>query len=221
MPVRTTAWPPGTPCWIDYGAADIESATAFYAGVLDWTYIGGEPEYGGYLTCQATGHAAAGMAPQQDPTDPPRWTTYFATDDIDASAARITENAGTVLVPPMDVGPRGGWQSRSTRRAIRSACGRRVSTPGSRSTTSPTRWSGPRPRSRIRRLARRIITRRSSVFGSTPLKAWTATPPSPSGISRSAVSATTNPAVPKVGRPASRWRRPTRRSRRSSRGMAR
>jgi predicted enzyme related to lactoylglutathione lyase len=65
MPVRTTAWPPGTPCWIDYGAADIESATAFYAGVLDWTYVGGEPEYGGYLTCQATGHAAAGMAPQQ------------------------------------------------------------------------------------------------------------------------------------------------------------
>lgn len=107
MPTRDTAWPAGTPCWIDYGAADIDAAKAFYTDVLGWTYTGGEPEYGGYLTCRTKGHAAAGMAPQMDPDEPPRWTTYFATDDADAAAARISEAGGTVAVQPMDVGPMG------------------------------------------------------------------------------------------------------------------
>jgi predicted enzyme related to lactoylglutathione lyase len=107
MPTRDTAWPAGTPCWVDYGAADVEAAKAFYTDVLGWSYTGGEPEYGGYLSCQTRSHAAAGMGPQMDPADPPRWTTYFATDDADAAAARITEAGGTVVMAPMDVGPLG------------------------------------------------------------------------------------------------------------------
>lgn len=107
MPTRDTRWPAGTPCWIDYGAADLDAAKAFYANLLGWSYSGGEPEFGGYLTAEKNGLAAAGMAPQMDPADPPRWTTYFATDDADATAARITAAGGAVLVPPMDVGPMG------------------------------------------------------------------------------------------------------------------
>jgi len=30
MPTRDTAWPAGTPCWVDYGAADVDAAKAFY-----------------------------------------------------------------------------------------------------------------------------------------------------------------------------------------------
>lgn len=107
MPTRDTAWPNGTPCWIDYGAADLSAAQAFYADVLGWTYAGGAPEHGGYLTCLRGDHAAAGLAPQQDPSDPPRWTTYFAADDAEATAARITAAGGTLVVPPMEVGPMG------------------------------------------------------------------------------------------------------------------
>jgi predicted enzyme related to lactoylglutathione lyase len=108
MPTRDTNWPNGTPCWIDYGAADIAAAKAFYSEVLGWTYEGGDdPQYGGYLTCQTKGRAAAGMAPQQDPNDPPKWMTYFAADDLDATAKRITEAGGTLLFEPMDVGPMG------------------------------------------------------------------------------------------------------------------
>jgi hypothetical protein len=107
MPTRDTAWPNGTPCWIDYGVPDVEGAKALYATVLGWTYDEGDPAYGGYLTCRVDGKAAAGMAPQMDPNDPPRWTTYFATDDAAAAARRITESGGTVLVQPMEVGPMG------------------------------------------------------------------------------------------------------------------
>ena len=107
MPTRDTAWPAGTPCWVDYGATDVAAAQSFYADVLGWTYTDGDPEFGGYLNCQAKDRAAAGMGPQMDPSDPPRWTTYFAADDAAAGAAKITEAGGTVLVTPMEVGPLG------------------------------------------------------------------------------------------------------------------
>lgn len=107
MPARDTAWPDGTPCWVDYGAADVDAAKTFYTDVLGWTYTGGEEEYGGYLTCESSGRGAAGMAPQTDPSDPPKWTTYFATSDAEAAVAGINEAGGKVVVPPMEVGPMG------------------------------------------------------------------------------------------------------------------
>lgn len=107
MPNRDTAWPNGTPCWIDYNAPDFDAVKAFYADVFGWTYTGGEPEYGGYLTCRTKDREAAGLGPQQDPSIPPQWTTYFATDDVDASCERISQASGTVMFPPMTVGPLG------------------------------------------------------------------------------------------------------------------
>jgi predicted enzyme related to lactoylglutathione lyase len=107
MPTRDTPWPNGTPCWVDLGTPDLDAAKAFYTSVLGWTYTGGEPEYGGYARAQKDGRDAAGIGPQMIPDDPPRWTTYFATDDADDTAARVADAGGTVLGPPMDVGPFG------------------------------------------------------------------------------------------------------------------
>jgi uncharacterized protein len=107
MPTRDTPWPNGTPCWVDYGASDLDAAKAFYSDLLGWEYTGGEPEFGGYLNATRNGQPAAGLGPQQDPNDPPRWTTYFATDDAAAAAGRIRDAGGTVLVEPMEVGPMG------------------------------------------------------------------------------------------------------------------
>ena len=47
------------------------------------------------------------MGPQMDPADPPRWTTYFATEDAEATAAQVSDAGGTVVMQPMDVGPMG------------------------------------------------------------------------------------------------------------------
>ena len=38
---------------------------------------------------------------------PPHWSVTFAMDDADASAAKVTELGGEVLVPPFDAGPTG------------------------------------------------------------------------------------------------------------------
>lgn len=107
MPTRETPWPAGTPCWVDYGSPDVEASKAFYAALLGWTFEGGQEEYGGYFTCLRDGRAAAGMSPMFDPSVPVRWNTYFATDDVDASCARVSEAGGAVVAPAMDVGPFG------------------------------------------------------------------------------------------------------------------
>jgi predicted enzyme related to lactoylglutathione lyase len=36
---------------------------------------------------------------------PSHWMVYFAVEDVDASAARVTELGGTVSVPPSDIPP--------------------------------------------------------------------------------------------------------------------
>lgn len=107
MPTRDTPWPAGTPCWLDYGATEIDAAREFYGSLLGWTWTGGDPEYGGYLNAERSGRQVAGMGPVMDPAEPPSWTLYFATDDAAATAAAIREAGGTVVVEPMEVGPMG------------------------------------------------------------------------------------------------------------------
>ena len=41
MPTRNTPWPPGTPCWIDYGASEIDAAKDFYGRLFGWEFEGG------------------------------------------------------------------------------------------------------------------------------------------------------------------------------------
>lgn len=112
MSLRTSPWPAGVPCWVDLSVPDLERTKAFYAAVLGWTFTGGEPEFGGYLTAQVRGAAAAGMGPRQPGAEgpaegPAAWTMYFASDDADATQAAVERLGGSVLVPVGDVGPLG------------------------------------------------------------------------------------------------------------------
>jgi predicted enzyme related to lactoylglutathione lyase len=107
MPTRDTPWPNGTPCWVDYGAADLDGAKTFYGAVLGWEYTEGSEEYGGYINALKSGRLAAGLGPRMDPGQPVTWTTYFATDDSEAAVGRIRDAGGTVIVEPMDIAPFG------------------------------------------------------------------------------------------------------------------
>ena len=220
MPTRDTAWPNGTPCWIDYGAADVDAAKIFYTDVLGWTYTGGEPEYGGYLTCEVNGRAAAGLAPQMDPSDPPRWTTYFATDDADATAARITEAGGTVLVAPMDVGPMGRMAIALDRQGNVFGLWQAAEHTGVRIHDEPGALVWTEAAVDDQHGARAFY---SAVFGFhfDEIEDMDGTPPSPPATNCSAGSAVSGPARPRAGRPASRCPGPTRpwlRSRRVAAG---
>jgi predicted enzyme related to lactoylglutathione lyase len=107
MPTRDSAWPAGTPCWVDYAATDLDAAKSLYADILGWDYTEGNEEFGGYLTCLRKDRGAAGMMPKMEADQPSAWVTYFATDDSEKTAELITTHGGTILGGPHPVGTLG------------------------------------------------------------------------------------------------------------------
>jgi uncharacterized protein len=104
MVTRDTAWPAGTPCWIDIGVADMPKAKAFYSGLFGWEITDGPPEAGGYSICAIGGHQVAGIGPKMGPADMPTfWTTYIATENATETAAKIKAAGGQVMMEPFDV----------------------------------------------------------------------------------------------------------------------
>lgn len=81
MPEPTTAYQPGTPCWVDLAAPDQQAAIDFYSQVFGWTGEIGPPETGGYAVCLLNGKPVAGIMaamamggqPRRRPSGPPTW----------------------------------------------------------------------------------------------------------------------------------------------------
>ncbi len=107
MTTRDTAWPEGTPCWVDVGVESFAKAQAFYSGLFGWEITPGPPELGGYTTCTKDGRAVAGLMELMNPEQPTVWTTYLAVDDLDATLAKMKELGGQMLFDPMTVGELG------------------------------------------------------------------------------------------------------------------
>jgi hypothetical protein len=94
----------GMPCWVDVTSPDVAATTAFYSALFGWeAEPDPRPEAGGYTMYTQKGKYVAAASPPQQEGIPPAWTTYIATDDVDAAAARVTEAGGTVLAEPFDV----------------------------------------------------------------------------------------------------------------------
>jgi len=101
---RDTRWPAGTPCWVDVSVDDVPTAIAFYQALFGWDIELGGPEVGGYSIAHSGGRIVAAVSPKMGAPDAPSvWTTYLATDDTDATAAKVKGAGGQVLAGPMDV----------------------------------------------------------------------------------------------------------------------
>ncbi|MGW1747366.1 VOC family protein [Streptomyces sp. NPDC002092] len=97
--------PEGTPCWADAMFGDVEGAKSFYGDVLGWTFGEASSEYGNYTQAYADGKAVAAVVPPMPGQEAQsQWCLYFASPDAAATAARIRENGGEVLMEPMQVG---------------------------------------------------------------------------------------------------------------------
>lgn len=94
-----TASTPGAPNWVDLGTADLDDAKRFYTRLFGWT----ADVSGGYITFLLNGLPVAGAGPLYGEGQPTAWSTYLATDDADAVAARVEAAGGKVLVAPFDV----------------------------------------------------------------------------------------------------------------------
>lgn len=95
----------GTPCWADATFGDIEGAKRFYGELLGWDYGDSLPEFGNYTQAYVDGKAVAALMPPVPGQEmPAAWTLYLASPDAAATAAKIREHGGEVLVEPMQVG---------------------------------------------------------------------------------------------------------------------
>ena len=99
-----TSYAQGTPCWTDVTSTDLPRAVEFYIALFGWdAEVAEEPEAGGYTMFKLEGKNVAAGSPPMGEGIPSHWTTYIASDDVDATAANVREAGGTVLVDPFDV----------------------------------------------------------------------------------------------------------------------
>jgi predicted enzyme related to lactoylglutathione lyase len=98
---------PGSLCWNELLTRDVTSAKSFYESVFGWEARDEQMQQGTYTIFYLGDRGIAGvmeMSGDNFPPDmPPHWVVYFAVDDCDASAAKLTELGGNVVVSPMDI----------------------------------------------------------------------------------------------------------------------
>ncbi|HYN17646.1 MAG TPA: VOC family protein [Actinomycetes bacterium] len=104
MSFVTENQPDGTPTWIDLGIPDLEGAMAFYGAVFGWEFEVGPPETMRYTQCLLGGRRVAALAENPDPAATAFWwNMYLATGDCQATARRVSEAGGSVVMEPMEV----------------------------------------------------------------------------------------------------------------------
>lgn len=111
MPQRDINWPAGSPCWVECAFEPahrgMHHARDFYEKLFGWLTVEGDEKGGHYVTALKDERAAAGISSTLAEGDKPAWVTYFATDDVDATAAAVGRAGGQVRGGPVDLGERG------------------------------------------------------------------------------------------------------------------
>jgi hypothetical protein len=98
---------PGAPCWFELGATDQAAAKQFYTQLFGWE-VSDYPMGPGqsYTMFKLDGHdvcAAYTLAPEVVGQGMrPHWRVYFATANVDESAAKVPALGGAVVHPPFD-----------------------------------------------------------------------------------------------------------------------
>ena len=90
--------------WNERIASDPDRALAFFQRHFGWAHRGGMPmgELGEYRFL-ADGPVVLGALMGCPPGGVPGWHFYFAVEDIDAAAARVTKHGGTIAFGPMEI----------------------------------------------------------------------------------------------------------------------
>lgn len=87
--------------------SDLESAKKFYGELFGWEFKETETIYGNsYLLAMIGDKVVAGMLLREGniPDDVAlQWDTYVTVDDVDASARKVLEIGGKVMLPPTDI----------------------------------------------------------------------------------------------------------------------
>lgn len=95
----------GAFCWAEGAVADLAKAKAFYSAVLGWSFEDVPLPDGSVYPIAKVGGRSVGALFQirESMPMPPAWSSYVQVSDADATAARVTELGGKLLMPVMDV----------------------------------------------------------------------------------------------------------------------
>jgi len=98
----------GAMCWSELVTTDIKAATDFYTLVFGWqSESAGQDAPHSYTFWKLGSRMVGGMMtkPEGMPANvPSHWMAYFAVDDTDVVASKITELGGKLMVEPRDIG---------------------------------------------------------------------------------------------------------------------
>jgi len=91
--------------WNELSTPDQAGANAFYASVFGWTYPDKMPmgDMGDYVFVEAGGQTIGATMQTPPQGQPSAWQFYFRAPDIEAAAAKVTTQGGTVRAGPMEV----------------------------------------------------------------------------------------------------------------------
>ena len=92
---------PGALCWCELDTTDTAGAQKFYTGLFGW----GAKVSPEYTEWQKNGTSIGGLMkiPKEWGPVPPNWLVYFASDDVDATAAKAAKAGGKTIVPPSNI----------------------------------------------------------------------------------------------------------------------
>jgi uncharacterized protein len=94
---------PGAFCWNELASPDLEASSAFYSELFGWTLEPFEGSPRPYLVIR-NGDTGNGGIREVNSGEPPNWSVYFGTEDIDAGLAKVEELGGEKLMPePVDI----------------------------------------------------------------------------------------------------------------------
>jgi predicted enzyme related to lactoylglutathione lyase len=80
--------------------------------VFGWRFVSAGPDAGGYGFFQKDGKTVGALGPLTEEGAGPAWTTYFRSDDIQATARAVAAGGGTVRVEPLNMGE--AWMAQFT-----------------------------------------------------------------------------------------------------------
>ena len=90
---------PGSVCWSELQAADVEKAKRFYTQLFGW---GAKPG-ADYTEWQNGGESIGGMMKKHEEKMPSMWWIYFAVDDIKASTKKAKSLGGKAFMELQDI----------------------------------------------------------------------------------------------------------------------
>jgi len=89
--------------WHELVTTDAAAATKFYTGLFGWTVQENPMPGGGVYRMFSQGEVMVGGAMSAPSGVPSGWLLYVGVEDVDASAKRIGELGGKIMVPPTTV----------------------------------------------------------------------------------------------------------------------